>query len=146
NTAIFAENMVLDGAHNPSAMRELCVSLADVFPCKKVIFLIGIMQDKDHKTIAEEIGASNLAETIICTQSKSGRYLPSEKLRASFKKYLNSSINIMEDSDMVKAFKLTKLIQDSSDLDPKPLICICGSLDLVRDYRKNVLLNFPDFF
>ncbi|MCF0104684.1 MAG: hypothetical protein HUJ51_04805, partial [Eggerthellaceae bacterium] len=134
---IFSENLVLDGAHNPSAMHELCGSLEDAFPGQKIIFLIGIMQDKDFEKIAEEIAASNLAGAVICTQSNSGYYLPLAELRACFKKHFDSSINVLEEPDMGKAFKLAKFLQDSSEAEELPIICICGSLDLVKDYRKN---------
>jgi len=58
--------VVVDGAHNPAALVSLKETLADRFPGKKIVLVLGIMHDKD---IAEMIGIiAPSAYEIICTR------------------------------------------------------------------------------
>ncbi len=47
--------IILDGAHNPSAMRSLAYSIRDDFDFEKLILILGIMEDKDIPNILKEI-------------------------------------------------------------------------------------------
>lgn len=40
--------LILDGAHNPAAMRELSLSLPQYFSYRRLILVLGAMVDKDH--------------------------------------------------------------------------------------------------
>lgn len=44
--------VILDGAHNPDGTRQLMNSLKHLFPDKKWIFVVGILKDKDYRTMA----------------------------------------------------------------------------------------------
>jgi dihydrofolate synthase/folylpolyglutamate synthase len=43
--------MIIDGAHNPDGVRVLRENLDEFFKDKEVVFLLGILQDKDVKTM-----------------------------------------------------------------------------------------------
>jgi dihydrofolate synthase/folylpolyglutamate synthase len=58
--------IILDGAHNPSAMRLLADSIGRDFDFKKLILILGIMEDKDIKNILKEI--LPLANRVIYTR------------------------------------------------------------------------------
>ncbi|GAG54804.1 unnamed protein product, partial [marine sediment metagenome] len=58
--------IILDGAHNPSAMRSLAKSIGRDFDFKKLILVLGIMEDKDIKNILIEI--LPLANRVIYTR------------------------------------------------------------------------------
>ncbi len=58
--------IILDGAHNPSAMRSLADSIGRDFDFKKLILILGIMEDKDIKNILKEI--LPLANRVIYTR------------------------------------------------------------------------------
>jgi dihydrofolate synthase/folylpolyglutamate synthase len=58
--------VILDGAHNPGAARELADSITGGFSYDRLIAVMGIMADKDIKNIIRLI--SPVADYIICTR------------------------------------------------------------------------------
>jgi dihydrofolate synthase/folylpolyglutamate synthase len=58
--------VILDGAHNPGAARELADSVTGGFSYDRLIAVMGIMEDKDIKDIIRLI--SRAADYIICTR------------------------------------------------------------------------------
>jgi dihydrofolate synthase/folylpolyglutamate synthase len=58
--------MILDGAHNPGAMRTLADSMRDAFSWRHLILVLGIMSDKDIPKIMREIVP--LADQVIFTR------------------------------------------------------------------------------
>jgi dihydrofolate synthase/folylpolyglutamate synthase len=58
--------VILDGAHNPGAARELADSITGAFSYDRLIAVMGIMADKDIKSIIRLI--SPVADYIICTR------------------------------------------------------------------------------
>jgi len=58
--------VVLDGAHNPGAARELADSITGAFSYDRLIAVMGIMADKDIKNIIRLI--SPVADYIICAR------------------------------------------------------------------------------
>ncbi|MCR5283817.1 MAG: bifunctional folylpolyglutamate synthase/dihydrofolate synthase [Lachnospiraceae bacterium] len=55
--------LVIDGAHNRPAAKMLAESLKFYFPNQRIVFIMGVFQDKDAKGILEE--TANLAKQII---------------------------------------------------------------------------------
>lgn len=47
--------IILDGAHNPTAMKMLSLSIKERYPEKRIILVIGIMKDKDIKRMLRNI-------------------------------------------------------------------------------------------
>ncbi len=43
--------ILIDGSHNPQSVRELADTLARLFPGRGVVFVCGVMADKDHGTM-----------------------------------------------------------------------------------------------
>lgn len=58
--------MILDGAHNPDAMRVLVDSMRDAFQWEHLILVLGVMGDKDIPKIAKRIVP--IADYVICTR------------------------------------------------------------------------------
>jgi dihydrofolate synthase/folylpolyglutamate synthase len=58
--------VILDGAHNPGAIRELTDSITRGFSYDRLIAVMGIMEDKDINSIIRLI--SPVADYIICTK------------------------------------------------------------------------------
>ncbi len=71
--------IILDTAHNPEAANTLTDSIKDIFPDKRIILVIGIMNDKDIGGILKPL--IQIAESIILTKPKGERAAPPEKLR-----------------------------------------------------------------
>lgn len=53
------KNILIDGAHNPSAALELKKSLDYYFPFQKKVFIYGTIGTKDYKTIAKTLFTGN---------------------------------------------------------------------------------------
>lgn len=47
--------IVVDGGHNPQGAQALADSLADVFPGRKPVFVIGVLEDKDYPAMLEMV-------------------------------------------------------------------------------------------
>ncbi len=71
--------LVLDGAHNPPAVRRLLGSLEEYFPHEEYIFILGVFMDKNIKEIARLI--SKKARRIITITPPSERGFKGEDLR-----------------------------------------------------------------
>lgn len=72
--------IILDGAHNPAAMKVLAGSLSEVRPAKRVLLVIGIMQDKDIPAILAPIVP--LADRVFLTRAEYNRSADPERLRS----------------------------------------------------------------
>lgn len=57
--------VLLDGAHNPEAMRSLCFSLAKEYNYDRLRILMGVMKDKDHRRMLRMI-APMAYEMVFC--------------------------------------------------------------------------------
>lgn len=77
--------VILDGAHNPSAMRHLEKNIKVLLPEGKKTLIIGMLKDKDFESSAAIIAP--LFDEIITVDIKSPRALPKEELASVMKKY-----------------------------------------------------------
>ena len=69
---------ILDGGHNPQCAEALAKSAADLLPGQKVVFLLGVLADKDYDKIIDLVAP--LAEKFVCLTPVSDRALTGEKL------------------------------------------------------------------
>lgn len=82
--------VILDGAHNPGAAKELQHSLRLYFQGKKLYYVFGIFQDKDYKKVIQL--TAPLAEHIITVETPDNpRALPAEELKAAVRQ-VNPSV------------------------------------------------------
>ncbi|MPN42881.1 hypothetical protein SDC9_190439 [bioreactor metagenome] len=66
--------LVVDGGHNPAAIRELKETIQRLFPEKEITVLTAVMADKDVKKIAD--GIKEFASRVVCTCVDRERGLP----------------------------------------------------------------------
>ncbi len=69
---------ILDGAHNPQCVEMLEQSMQTLFHDRKVVFLIGVLRDKDYLKMLNMI--SHHIKEVICLTPDSDRALPAESL------------------------------------------------------------------
>jgi dihydrofolate synthase / dihydropteroate synthase len=75
--------VLLDGAHNPVAMRELRRALDTVFPSRRIVLLFAAMVDKDVDAMAVEIAPR--AEVVVTTRvPETDRAASAEVLATTF--------------------------------------------------------------
>ncbi len=112
--------IILDGAHNPSAMREMLNSLIEIYPRKKIILIFSCLSSKDKKRMAGVL--EKVVDKIILTGIDSERAAEISEIKNVFRKdvFLTKNIN--------DAIKLAKRL-----LNKKNLILITGSIYLVSE-------------
>ena len=110
--------LILDGAHNPGAARELVRSISDKYPNTKFTFLIAMLDDKNHEEFLQYI--SEVAEKILITRAPSERSSGTEVLADAAKKYIDN-VRVIE--DYKTAYELV--------LNSSEPTCVTGSIFLI---------------
>jgi len=118
--------VILDGAHNPAAMKNLKDTLLKYFNFKKLILVMGIMGDKNIKAIFKEIVP--LADKVILCKPNMDRAASIDTLVNALKDW-NVKYHLIE--EVRKA-----TIKALSIANPHDLICITGSLFTVGEARR----------
>jgi len=119
--------VVIDGAHNPAAAAALAQALKRTFleKYKKIIMILGIMNDKDIEGIMEPL--LPLASHIICTAPAGSRAARAEKLAAAAASLgfhtVRATRTVKEALDCAMQLAMT---HDPSPIPP-PLILVTGS-------------------
>lgn len=81
-----APDVLIDGAHNIHAARQLVHELDQRYPLRRIIFCLGVMADKDHQEMLELYAP--LAKAFICYAPFMDRALPAHKLATEAMKTL----------------------------------------------------------
>jgi dihydrofolate synthase/folylpolyglutamate synthase len=118
--------VVLDGAHNPVAMKILKQSLVNNFDFRKVILILGVMEDKNIKGMLREI-LPLVHQAILCKPDIDRA--ASTKMLAKIVKDFNVKCIHIEDVRKAVLYALSTAHQ-------KDLICITGSLFTVGEARE----------
>ncbi len=117
--------VILDGAHNPAGALALKESLEKDFQYQHLILLVGIMKDKDSRSMLHLLAP--LAEHIILTRPQTDRATPPLLLR----KVLGENGKRTEiEEDLKKAIDRGLSLTHEEDL-----LCITGSLYTVGEAR-----------
>ena len=69
---------LLDGGHNPQCAEALAAAIDKLLPGKKVVFLLGVLADKDYPQIMDIV--MPYAKKFVCMTPFSNRALPARKL------------------------------------------------------------------
>ncbi|NLM19459.1 MAG: bifunctional folylpolyglutamate synthase/dihydrofolate synthase [Clostridiaceae bacterium] len=83
--------ILIDGAHNKQGVYGLRQHLEKFLKDRKLVILVGVLQDKDYKAMLDIICSSELYDIaeIICTCPDFPRALKAKSLAAEFAKYYN---------------------------------------------------------
>lgn len=122
------KNIILDGAHNSDGIDALVNFLSNM-NYHKIIFLVGILKDKDFNYMAKRLCKFNAR--FVITEVPNPRKADIEVLKNTFSKYTDDIIAFKDYHD---ALKQALLMYD----DDTPLV-VCGSLYLMSKIR--ILLN-----
>jgi dihydrofolate synthase/folylpolyglutamate synthase len=118
--------IILDGAHNPAAARELRHSLLEVLHRRRLVLLFAAMADKDVAAMARELGP--LAETVVVTRTPgSDRAAPASSAAEAFAPW-SQAVETEDEAD--RALELALNI-----LEPTSVLVVTGSLYLVGSIR-----------
>lgn len=121
---------IIDGAHNPGAMKELRNSIDLYFTNKRITFIMGVLADKDFRLETEII--ADRAENIITVTPNNQRALSGKKLEETISKY-NDNVHY---ADSIEAG--VKQAIDSVKDKQSDMIIAFGSLSHLGDIKQAV--------
>jgi dihydrofolate synthase/folylpolyglutamate synthase len=121
-------DIYLDGAHNPSAARELAIFLEENLHGKKPIIIFGALRDKAVDEIAGILFP--LASEVIFTQPDTSRAISASQL-AEIAGHHASHFTIIPDAEKALESAIAGAV-------PQGVICITGSLYLVGQLRRHL--------
>jgi dihydrofolate synthase/folylpolyglutamate synthase len=117
--------IVLDGAHNPGAVRVLAEALPKVFSFKKLLIVFGMMKDKNIKQTLSCL--IPLADKIILTRAEYDRSADPEYLKRLIKDNRTRTLVVPN-----IPLAVTQALQEAG---PEDLLLITGSLFVVGEAR-----------
>jgi dihydrofolate synthase/folylpolyglutamate synthase len=123
--------VLLDVAHNPPGMKALVDVLNQLFPERKIIFVFGVMEDKDHHSMLKEI--SRKAEFVVLTRPDYKRAAEPESLKETMGR-LNMPGEIVPHIKQAYRYALNKAQVDE-------VICITGSHFTVGELLASLQIN-----
>ena len=112
--------ILIDGAHNEDGVNTLRDALQKYFHDKKIIFVIGMLKDKNYQYALEQL--MPLGSSVIASEPVSPRALTAEEMKGIVGRYCDK---VLAEPDIKKAVELAK-----AQWDKDSVICICGSLYL----------------
>ena len=118
--------IIIDGAHNPDGIKSLVYNLKHIYEYKKLIAVIGVLYDKDFKTMIKQL--SEIVDLFVICKSHSHRAAEIETLSKEVRKYKKPFIL---ENDINLALAKAKEFADKDDL-----ICVTGSLYTIGEVMK----------
>lgn len=135
------EKIVLDGAHNVAGARALAETVDELYPGKRIMALVGILEDKEYRGILAEF--SNIADFIILTEVDNPRKCDAKKLcialRDIMKKNRKLSDEEIESKTFFEADRKKALNLALSKIEEFDILLIAGSLYLIGELRPLIL-------
>jgi dihydrofolate synthase/folylpolyglutamate synthase len=121
--------VIVDGAHNLQAMETLMAELCLLVPEKRVIFLFGVMRDKEWRAMVPVLG--RIASEVVVTAVAQPRAEDPHTVHSVFSSHCR--VRVITGAQVACRQLL-------SEAGPQDVIVVCGSLFLVGE----VLPLFPD--
>lgn len=129
--------IIVDGGHNPQGARALVDSLAEAFPGRKPVFVIGILEDKDYPRMLEDV--LPLGSAFVCVTPDNPRALPAHKLARAIRWTGQDLLGCSACVNPVVARDFEDAIRRARELaDPDGLICAFGSLYSIAALKEAV--------
>ncbi len=127
---VFSGNpaIIIDGAHNPAGAKVLRDTLDEIFPGRRIVFLLGILKDKDISGIIKALVKSE--DTVVVTAPISDRAGDPEQITREI------SARYVETADTIEQ-GINRAIDLSRTQDG--VVCVAGSLYLVGTARQIVI-------
>lgn len=118
-------DLVIDGGHNPQCMEAIAQSMAQLYPDKKIHFLIGLMADKDYPAMLASI--LPLAHSFVTLTPDSPRALSAQDLAEYLRRQGAQATPCGSVAEGLAAIL--------AQCGPEEVICACGSLYMVGELR-----------
>ena len=123
-----APGVIIDGGHNPQCVDALAAALESLYPGRKLIFLSGVLADKDWHSMFRRV--LPLAKAFVAVTPDSPRALPAAELAAWLAQFsIPVSVQETLDQGVDTALALA---------GPEDVICAWGSLYSVGEIRHHL--------
>ena len=123
---------ILDGAHNPAGAQRLARFLRRVFSDYRLVFVLGILEDKDRYGIVSELAP--LAEVVIVTAPPGPRAGNWAVIAEQAKSYARQVL--IRESLPEALMTGWRIVEQWRQKGENGLLCISGSLYLIGEVRK----------
>lgn len=121
-------DFIVDGGHNPQCVDALAAALESLYPGRKLIFLSGVLADKDWHSMFRRV--LPLAKAFVAVTPDSPRALPATELAAWLAQFsIPVSVQETLDQGVDTALALA---------GPEDVICAWGSLYSVGEIRHHL--------
>jgi dihydrofolate synthase/folylpolyglutamate synthase len=121
--------IILDGAHNPSAARALKACLQEEFDYRRLYMVMGIMKDKELSPIVRELAP--LADVLIAVRPRNPRAASPQEIAGIAQNYC-PEVTVIEDVGEGVEY-LQEMVQEDD------LIVVTGSLFTVGEARDHLV-------
>jgi dihydrofolate synthase / folylpolyglutamate synthase len=122
-----APAIVVDGGHNPQGAQALADSLRDVFPGRKPVFIIGVLEDKDYPAMLETV--LPLGSAFVTVTPDNPRALPAANLARAVRWTGQDMLGCSACVSPSVARDMADALAKARELaGPQGLICAFGSL------------------
>ena len=145
--------VMIDGSHNPQSVRELADTLARIFPGSGIVFVCGVMADKDHDAMLSAVLLSEAYRptAFIAVTPDNPRAMPAATLAEEARQVLATSDLVKSADDSYNGSGILQAKVFSMD-DPRlavdeaigmaqksgDAVCIFGSLYMVGAVRAHL--------
>jgi dihydrofolate synthase/folylpolyglutamate synthase len=127
---IKGKTVIFDVGHNPQAFKGLVSTIDKKFPGSRIVFVTGIMKDKDAALMISE--ASKCASEIIFTAPATKRACPASVLAGFVPRNYKGNVRIIEN--------VGKAVQTALESGPE-IVCIAGSFYTVGEAMESLCIE-----
>lgn len=125
--------ILVDGGHNPQGAQVLADSLRDLFPNKKILFVMSVLADKDYQSMIENV--IDIADGFICVTPPNPRALQASELaraveKAAYARQIELGCGVSAAESFERAFSDARAVSADGDV-----ICVFGSLYSIADIK-----------
>ncbi|NBI11532.1 bifunctional folylpolyglutamate synthase/dihydrofolate synthase [Colidextribacter sp. OB.20] len=118
-------DVILDGGHNPQCMEALAGALGELYPERKLVFLTGVLADKDHTAMMGPL--LPLAREFFTLTPDSPRALPAGALAGCLE---GQGVKAAPCGGLREG--LDRALESAG---PDGAVCVCGSLYMIGEAR-----------
>lgn len=132
-----ADDIIIDGAHNPDAMERFIESVNGLYESREKKLLFAVAGDKDYEPMIKQICEKLKLKEVYVTSLDSDRGISSEYIAGLFRMYLarqpeGREVNVYFDDDIQNAFhKGASSVKENGGI----LFCV-GSLYLIGGIKR----------
>ena len=120
---------LVDGSHNPQGAASLARSLRECYAGVKPVFLLGVLEDKDHDAVLKEL--LPLASSVVAVTPPNPRALPAAALAEDVLRFSQGAV------PACAAESISQGVEEAiNQAGPDGMVCAAGSLYSIGEIMK----------